>query len=77
MKGKSKSMGVKRVEAKGGDGFHAMKKNEHSGKAHLAHGGKVKHRADKKARGGKTMSPSSPLSGAEPKGLSPKVGEMD
>lgn len=33
------------------------------------HGVSAKARLDKKARGGKVATPSSPLSGAEPKGL--------
>lgn len=38
------------------------------GKVHEAHGHKSKKRLDKRARGGR-MTPSSPLSGAEPKGI--------
>jgi hypothetical protein len=33
---------------------------------HHAHGGMAKHRADKRARGGKVVTPKSPLSGAAP-----------
>ena len=51
--------------------------------AHHAHGGMAKHRADKRARGGKVMTPKSPLSGAMPKENRPgfsekqKIGKED
>lgn len=68
MKGKKSSgMGkVTHAEAKGSDGKSMMAMKKH--RTHMAHGGKTMPRLDKKARGGKVMTPSSPLSGAEPKG---------
>ncbi len=67
MKGKGKSKAVvKHAVAKGGDsdaGMYKMKAHRTS----MAHGEKAKGRLDKRARGGKVMTPSSPLSGAEPK----------
>lgn len=44
-------------------------------KAHMAHGGMAKHRADKRARGGKVVTPNSPLSGAAPKKQRPDFSE--
>jgi hypothetical protein len=43
--------------------------------AHKAHGKKPHHRLDKKARGGKIMTPKSPLSGAAPNKMRPGFGE--
>lgn len=44
-------------------------------KAHHAHGEMPKHRADKRARGGKVMTPKSPLSGAAPSKNRPGFSE--
>ncbi len=70
---------MKGKEPKGKMKHHAEKKHEEKtekkehfkkgGAVHKAEGHKPKHRMDKRARGGKIMTPSSPLSGAEPKGL--------
>lgn len=43
--------------------------------AHKAEGKKPHHRLDKKARGGKIMTPKSPLSGASPSKMRPGFGE--
>ena len=45
------------------------------GKVMKAHGKKAHHRLDKKARGGKIMTPKSPLSGAAPTKMRPGFGE--
>ena len=44
-------------------------------KAHHAHGGAAKHRLDKRARGGKVVTPKSPLSGAAPTKNRPDFSE--
>ena len=43
--------------------------------AHKEHGKKPAHRLDKKARGGKIMTPKSPMSGAAPTKMRPGFGE--
>ena len=62
--------------AKEPDGDVPLKKG---GKAVKAHGHKTKHRLDKRARGGKmkTITPSSPLSGAAPKEERPGFGKYN
>lgn len=45
------------------------------GKVMKAHGKKPHHRLDKKARGGKIVTPKSPLSGAAPNKMRPGFGE--
>lgn len=44
-------------------------------KSHHAHGGAAKHRLDKRARGGKVMTPKAPLSGAAPSKERPGFSE--
>lgn len=48
-------------------------KKKHHG--HHAHGGAAKHRLDKRARGGKVMTPKAPLSGAAPTKMRPDFSE--
>lgn len=45
------------------------------GKVMKAHGKKPHHRLDKKARGGKIMTPKSPMSGAAPTKMRPGFAE--
>lgn len=45
------------------------------GKVHKAEGEKPKHRLDKRARGGKVITPGSPFSGAMPKEQRPGFGK--
>lgn len=52
----------------------AEKHEKKEKKAHKVHGEHAKHRLDKKARGGKISTPTSPLSGAYPKGTVAKCG---
>lgn len=64
---------VKKHEAEEEEGDVPMKKG---GKvAHKAHGHKPKHRMDKFARGGKTVTPKSPESGAAPTEMRPGFGK--
>lgn len=73
---------MKNCKAKGGKAEHEMegpdeplkKGGAAKKKAHHAHGGMAKHRADKRARGGK-VTPSSPLSGAAPTKQRPEFSE--
>lgn len=44
-------------------------------KGHHAHGGAAKMRLDKRARGGKVVTPKSPLSGAAPTKMRPDFSE--
>lgn len=72
MKGKmKKDKKAEKYNTGGGVGLGApaasAPKFKRGGKVHKADGKAAMKRADKKSRGGKTMSPSSPLSGAEPK----------
>lgn len=72
---------MKECKAKGGKMEHEespdepLKKGGKVKKAHHAHGGAAKHRLDKRARGGKVMSPKSPLSGAAPSKERPGFSE--
>lgn len=52
-----------------------LKKGGKVKKAAHAHGGAAKHRLDKRARGGKIMTPKSPLSGAAPTKQRPEFSE--
>lgn len=52
-----------------------LKKGGAAKKKHHAHGGAAKHRLDKRARGGKVMTPKSPLSGAAPTKMRPGFSE--
>lgn len=55
---------------KGKSDFADMKPKGEKGKMpHKVHGVSAKARLDKRARGGKIATPTSPLSGAEPSGL--------
>lgn len=71
MKGKtSKDCYKKGGAVKGKSDFADMKPKSEGGKRpHKVHGVSAKMRLDKKARGGKVATPTSPLSGAEPGGL--------
>lgn len=65
---------IKEAEGKKRGGKIMHKK--HGGKvAHKAEGKKAMHRLDKKARGGKIMTPKSPMSGAAPTQMRPGFGE--
>ncbi len=56
--------------------FKEAEGKKHGGKvAHKAPGKKAHHRLDKRARGGKIMTPKSPMSGAAPTKMRPGFGE--
>ena len=69
---------MKECKAKGGaagdtdeGAAEPLKKGGKAKKAHHAHGGAAKERLDKRARGGKVMTPKAPLSGAAPTTMRP------
>lgn len=55
--------------------FKEAEGKKKGGKVMKAHGKKSHHRLDKRARGGKIMTPKSPLSGAAPSKMRPGFGE--
>ncbi len=69
---------MKECKAKGGAAgdtdqgpAEPLKKGGKAKKAHHASGGAAKSRLDKRARGGKVMTPKAPLSGAAPSTMRP------
>jgi hypothetical protein len=63
------------VDMKEDEGEDPLKKGGAAKKEHKMHGEKPKARADKRARGGATITPKSPLSGAAPTKMRPGFSE--